>query len=193
LSQVEERATNPNYGKQNGDLLNSISPEVGDDDNGPAHDDSMLENEYWQQQLTHFLSRSGGNELVRWVDVSEDHSEERRIWDLVNGTNFGLGRGSTTEEAKEHAARRGLESLRSFYGVKDGILMEEIERNPNLDRESPPIPTGLCFELVRAPERDKKGCKSYKLGPVVGKEGERGEEGKRGKLSTRRWWKHMGF
>jgi len=130
------------------------------------------------------------------MDVSNERSEERRVWVLrryfvrrivatlifiaVNGEAIGLGRGCTPEDAREDAARRGLESLRGIYGVEEGVLKEKIERSKQFESNSPPSPRTLSFDLVSAPEHEKNGNKSFRLVPISGQ-----EEGK-GKSSFQR-------
>jgi hypothetical protein len=66
----------------------------------------------------------------------------------VNGMGFGMGRGPTINEAKEDAARRGLDCLRVYFGVKEGVMTERIERDKHFERNKPPKPSTLTIELV---------------------------------------------
>jgi hypothetical protein len=188
--------------KQNGIELEVADPlnipfEAGGDEKGPATDESTHNPGFWQQELTHFLSYSGGNEFIEWIDVTEKDSKEQGLWVsskyfgvrfvatltfiAVNGATIGLGVGPTTEDAKEAAAREGLQSLRCFYGVEEGVLMEKVQRSSIFKSDSPPSPCGLSFELVEEPGKGKKRWRSFGIVPVSEQ-----EEKTKGKSSFRR-------
>jgi hypothetical protein len=78
----------------------------------------------------------------------------------VNGGLCGMGRGPTFKEAKEDAARRCLKTLRGFFGVKEGVMMREIKRSPNLDANEPPEPPAISIELITESELRKRKKKS---------------------------------
>jgi hypothetical protein len=108
----------------------------------------------WEQALADFLTYSGGSELITWTTFKlPDGPSEKGLWvaavsgeylaicfclsnaaiiafSAVNEVGCGVGRGPTLAEAKEEGARLGLECLRSFFGVKEGVLKEKIEKNP---------------------------------------------------------------
>jgi hypothetical protein len=113
----------------------------------------------------------------------------------VNGAAIDLGSGSTFEDAKEDAARRCLGSLRSLYGVKEGILMRKIPRSRLFKSNSPPSRASLTFDLVDAPERERNGWKSFRLVPVSEEKEKEERDSERGKSSFRRrmqrFWKEM--
>jgi hypothetical protein len=78
------------------------------------------------------------------------------LYFAVNGAGCGVGTGSTFQEAKEDAARHCLRCLRGVFGVKEGVLMEQIPMNPNIDANEPPQPQAISIELVTKSELHKR-------------------------------------